>query len=203
LSRVWEVWDYQADKLGITNRHKEIMKRIADEIEPNSSLLDVGAGHGYFYNFVKDKNVNYVGVDTSVKMLQIAKQKHPEATVLYGDIYTIHKDLEPRDYVVVIDVLIHLPEIKVPIQNLWETTKSTMIFTIKLAEKPKIYKKNTNRTVKGTVKFPEGKHLFIRWDTIDNILYILGGLDGVKSIEHFRYDARTEIFVVKRNEEDI
>jgi len=201
MSKNWEVWDYQADKLPIDGRHRGIMRKITSFIPDNCSLLDVGCGHGYLYEYVKDKNVKYLGIDTSVKMLQIAKERYLETTFLYGDIFSIN--LEPRDFVIAIDVLIHLPEIEIPIRNLWEATKSTMIFTLKLAEKPKIYKRNTNRTVKGIVKFPEGKHLIIRWDTIGNILGILTKLDNVKSMGHFRYDARTEIFKVERNEKNI
>jgi len=174
------------------------MKNIAEYIPKNCSLLDVGCGHSYFFEYVKDKNVYYTGLDTSVKMLKTAKDKHPEATVLFGDIFDL-SGYAPRDIVVCIDVLIHLPEIEKPIKNLWKTTKKLLIFTLKLSkDKPQIRINKTNRTVKGVVKFPKDKFLIIRWDTINDIENILSKLDNVESIQHFPYDVRTEIFVLKK-----
>ena len=47
-----------------------------------SSILDFGCGLGYLYAYLKQnyKNFNYIGIDINQNLLEIAKNKYPEAT---------------------------------------------------------------------------------------------------------------------------
>ncbi len=67
----------------------------------NCSILDVGCGFGDFYDFLKQKgsNVQYTGYDISSKLVEIARQKHPEATFQVRDILEEESN-EKFDYVV-------------------------------------------------------------------------------------------------------
>jgi len=67
----------------------------------NCSVLDVGCGFGDFYDFLKGKglNVRYTGYDISDKLIEIAQQKHPEATFEVKDILE-EESHEKFDYVV-------------------------------------------------------------------------------------------------------
>ena len=67
----------------------------------NRSVLDVGCGFGDFYDFLKGKGINmrYNGYDISAKLIEIARQKHPEGAFEVKDILE-EEDHEKFDYVV-------------------------------------------------------------------------------------------------------
>jgi len=62
----------------------------------NKSLLDVGCGLGAFYSFLKLRNisVNYVGYDVNEKMLQGARNSHPEISDKFKNIDVIENAVE-------------------------------------------------------------------------------------------------------------
>ena len=65
------------------------------------SILDVGCGFGDFYEFLKMRGVSvkYTGYDISLRLIEIAKERHPEATFEVKDILEESTD-KKFDYVV-------------------------------------------------------------------------------------------------------
>lgn len=51
---------------------------IADYIENGSSVLDFGCGNGRLLEILKDKKIDYTGIDISQKLIDLAKTKYPE-----------------------------------------------------------------------------------------------------------------------------
>ncbi len=47
-------------------------------VENNDRVLDFGCGNGRFLDLLKDKSIEYKGIDVSGKLIQLAKEKHPE-----------------------------------------------------------------------------------------------------------------------------
>jgi len=45
-------------------------------IEPNSKALDLGCGNGRLFDFLKDKNIEYFGIDFSEELIKMAKNKY-------------------------------------------------------------------------------------------------------------------------------
>jgi len=45
-------------------------------IEPNSKVLDLGCGNGRLIDFLKDKNIEYFGIDFSEELIKMAKNKY-------------------------------------------------------------------------------------------------------------------------------
>lgn len=71
---------------------------ISSIISPNSSVLDVGCGQGDFYNLIKNKKINYCGIDISESMIKKAKLKNPNANFTQKDF--LKEKFENFDYVV-------------------------------------------------------------------------------------------------------
>ncbi len=51
----------------------EDIKKLGEYVIPGEKVLDSGCGNGRFFEALKDKNVDYFGVDVSEKLIAIAK----------------------------------------------------------------------------------------------------------------------------------
>jgi len=51
---------------------------IKDHVDANSQILDFGCGNGRLLEILKDKDVDYYGVDISKNLLDIARDRYPK-----------------------------------------------------------------------------------------------------------------------------
>lgn len=90
-------WDRNAEKYGDTPRaldwgswesqrmRFEVLSRILPD-GYSGSVLDVGCGLGDLYGYLTGRwEIQYLGIDISEKMLEIAKKKYPEVTFKLHD----------------------------------------------------------------------------------------------------------------------
>ena len=183
--RDWEIWDkqrveYYIKRYGHPERQDEqhrLRMRKAAELVEGDTVLDVGCGIGHLYPYVRAKVKEYVGIDNSEAMLAAAKAFYPDIEFTYGDIYNLD-DFKTFDSVICQSVLIHLPEIKTPIKEMWKHTAKTLIFSIPIASQQVI--KNADRY--------KGKRQIYHAETISNIQAIIDELDDVASVE--RHEAQ-------------
>ena len=201
-----EIWDTEGhaeylekcwgegDKAG--GRHWELLKSIA-ELVRGKTVLDAGCGLGHFYSvLMKEKpDVDYRGIDNSVEMLKRAQKFFRDEAHRFSDadIY----DLSPvpsADTVVCISVLLHLPEVAAPIEQLWAKTETELIISLRTDEDGFLH----SRPYSGQTILPEGKNLIIRGERFENLFTYFGCLDDVGSIEVFFYDPRSSIFRLTR-----
>lgn len=77
------------DYLNKTQKRSEFeMSQIVETTQPdkeNSVILDIGCGTGCIVNELVSKGYRAFGVDKSVAMVELAKQKFPNASVKLGD----------------------------------------------------------------------------------------------------------------------
>lgn len=88
---------------------------IPDRIVTSSKILDVGCGNGRLLESLKIKNVQYTGIDTSSKLISLAKTNFADyklARFLVGDALSLPFENDTFDYVVSIAVLHHIPSHK-------------------------------------------------------------------------------------------
>jgi len=54
------------------------LEKIKDYIKDGDKILDWGCGHGRLLLALKDKKISYIGIDSSPKLLKIAKKNFPD-----------------------------------------------------------------------------------------------------------------------------
>ena len=83
---------------------------IKKEIREGDKVLDLGCGNGRLYEFLKDKKIDYTGVDSSERLLGLAKEKHGKgAKFVKGDALSLPFPDESFDKIISIAVLHHIP----------------------------------------------------------------------------------------------
>ncbi|MDD2732095.1 MAG: class I SAM-dependent methyltransferase [Candidatus Pacebacteria bacterium] len=58
---------------------------LFEDVKEGEKMLDLGCGNGRFYKVFKEKNADYIGVDNSEKLIEIAKKRYPEADFQTAD----------------------------------------------------------------------------------------------------------------------
>jgi ubiquinone/menaquinone biosynthesis C-methylase UbiE len=118
--------------------------------------LDVGCGVGHYLRSLKnqiDVPFGYLGVDPTRNYIDRAKDVFHGSSVDFAimDIYDLQLRDNYADIVMCNNVLLHLPSIQIPIQELLRVSKKYVIirtligensFRIKQVEKPEIYNRN-------------------------------------------------------------
>ena len=86
------------------------LKNITDSIKDGESIMDVGCGNGRLLELVGEKRVSYIGVDSSAKLLEEARNNYLGHRFINGDILELGAISEMDfDYVFAIALLHHLP----------------------------------------------------------------------------------------------
>ena len=90
----------------------EEFKSLKDYFQDGEKVLDLGCGNGRFFELFQDeaeKKVQYFGVDNSPKLLEMAKQRHPQAQFILTDGLNLPFAENFFDKILCIAVLHHLP----------------------------------------------------------------------------------------------
>ncbi len=98
-----------AEEFNLT-RQKEIwpkLKELADIVEPNSKVLDLGCGNGRLIKAFDKKEINYLGCDQEEKLINIAKNNWPEHNFIVKKIPDMPEG--KFDYIFSIAVIHHIP----------------------------------------------------------------------------------------------
>ncbi|MER9603776.1 class I SAM-dependent methyltransferase [Mesorhizobium sp. M0243] len=144
MTRDWDNWDVSgiADEIQaiwqnspIEDAHRQelvdiVLHRVT--LPPESSILEVGCGTGLIYEKLVTglpSGAIYTGIDSSVKMLEKAREGFPTGTFLFGDGYNLGFEDHQFDVVLCFEVLGHIPEIEQFVAELLRVTKKICIFT--------------------------------------------------------------------------
>lgn len=142
-------------------RKKEIwpeLKRMADQVEENSLVLDIACGNGRLLKAFAEKKIKYFGLDQSQQLIKIAQERFPGLFFINHDMLELSKlDFKkiglPHkfDYIFLIAVLQHIPGKKRRIdflknlKNYLAPEAKIMVSNWNIWEKPK-YKKLIYKT---------------------------------------------------------
>lgn len=92
-------------------------------LKENERVLDLGCGNGRYYEFFKDRNIGYIGVDNSESLIKIAKEKYPKARFQIEDALALSFSDNYFDKIYSIAVLHHIPSQKLRMQFLKEAKR--------------------------------------------------------------------------------
>lgn len=110
LAETRKSYDLIADKFSNTRQYP--WKEFEDfnkYIQSGYKVLDVGCGNGRLWGTLKDKNIDYYGVDFSQNLIAKAQQKYPQANFLFADVLNLPFEKESFDAVFAIAVFHHIP----------------------------------------------------------------------------------------------
>ncbi len=97
-------------------------------IKEGDRILDEGCGNGRALEMMKDLKVEYIGIDFSEKLLEIARKKYPDFKFVKGNIVNLPFPDNYFDIVFSIAVLHHIPS---------EELREKMISEVKRVLKPR------------------------------------------------------------------
>lgn len=131
-----EVW--APDKIAFLekqwSKQREYWYNLLNPLIPsgNQNVLDVGCGIGAYYDLLKKKAKNYVGIDITENMVKLARKRHPEGDFRVGGVLNLPSPDESFDLVYCWSVLVHLPHnvIEKSIKELWRVTKKHLFFNL-------------------------------------------------------------------------
>lgn len=84
------------------------LKKLKEYVVSGKSVLDLGCGNGRLYELFSGKNIEYIGIDFSENLIQIAKEKYGDKFI-QGDILNLPFSEQKFDSVWVIAVLHMIP----------------------------------------------------------------------------------------------
>ena len=96
------------------------LKPFLKLVKPGDRVLDAGCGNGRLYNELKNKKIDYLGLDFSQELLAIAQQQHPQAKFKLGDLTEAKtwSGIKNFDFCFCIAVLHHLPTTELQLKML-------------------------------------------------------------------------------------
>ncbi len=89
-------------------RYSPELEELKGYIKEGEKVLDLGCGSGRLYEVFKNKNIDYLGLDFSEKLIEIARKKYGNFFVL-GEILDLPFFDESFDSVWAISSLHHIP----------------------------------------------------------------------------------------------
>lgn len=82
----------------------------ANKISSQDKVLDAGCGNGRLLDYVLLTPENYLGLDNSNSLLQVAKERYPQFSFLKKDLNNL-EEIEEKDFSIIFcsAVIIHIP----------------------------------------------------------------------------------------------
>ena len=89
-------------------------------VKKGQKILDLGCGNGRFYELLRPKNVDYLGVDNSSGLIEKARTNHPSAEFKLGDMVDLKLSDSKFDIIFSIASFHHVPSSKLRKQTVKE-----------------------------------------------------------------------------------
>ncbi len=156
-------------------KHWEIMKSFLAYIKEGDKILDIGCGNGRLYDLIREKNVEYIGVDNSEKLIEIAKKRFPVSNFqpqkfIVADALALPFQNEEFNNVFMIAFLPHLPSRELQEKAIYEAYRvlkkeGNIFITCWNLFQPKLFFKNLIYRLKNQKLYRDlsFKDYFIPW----------------------------------------
>lgn len=210
---VSDIWDATRQ-----NFWPELLQEIEKYIKPNTCILDVGCGNGRLVTEIEklnkqNYNLEYFGIDPSLKLIEIARNKYPVYNFEVYDGININNiklekylstlDKNKFDQIISIAVLHHIPPTLVNewLQNIFNITKENTISiftTWNLGESNYDLNKNKDAVI-GFVHYKNTRYVhYYDYNEIKNIFEKVGyKIMEIKDIKRESGMSNTVVIVKK------
>jgi SAM-dependent methyltransferase len=144
LKENWRHWTPELAKIFLRSgpegkTHPSRMK-VLDLLENMSSVLDVGCGNGVMFQMIRERglDLDYLGVDVTEKLLNVARELFPADAHRFRDmsLYDLKKLPRKFDAVVCRHVLEHLPDYVPAVEYLYSRARKKLILVFFLPPQP-------------------------------------------------------------------
>lgn len=139
----WRVWDKKKEYGEILYKRavgdlpemessKALAKEISEFIKNEETIVDVGCGSGHYLRTLRNEfgeNFNYLGLDATSNYINLAKKafvNDKKAEFRVADIYKLDLKDKYADITICCNLLLHLPSISKPIEELIRVTKKVV-----------------------------------------------------------------------------
>ena len=112
--------DFSGKREGIWEETKFLLD---DWLRAGDRVLDLGCGNGRYFPSFEKKNVEYLGVDSSQELIEIAKSKYPQAEFKVADALNLPLPADFFDRIYSIAVFHHIPSKNLRIDFLKEAKR--------------------------------------------------------------------------------
>jgi ubiquinone/menaquinone biosynthesis C-methylase UbiE len=134
----WRIWESDPDvestlfkratgELPEMESTKQLVEMVEQVYEPGMRILDVGCGPGHYYKGLQriNESISYIGMDATHLYIDFAKKNFngTSAKFIVGDIFRIPKDMGTFEIVFCCNVILHLPDFRIPMKNLLKVCK--------------------------------------------------------------------------------
>ena len=148
----WKIWDKDDSVEQRTYKRvtgelpemectKQLVSLVSEVYLPSMSILDVGCAAGHYYNGLKkiDAEIKYHGFDATKAYIDFAT-KHFEdnknTKFQIADIFELPKNYTQYfDIVFCANVILHLPSMEIPLQNLLGMTRKHLFIRTLISDK--------------------------------------------------------------------
>jgi len=172
--QIKETYNEVAEEFSRTRKRVwEEMEYLASKVPEGAKVLDIGCGNGRLLQ-VLPKNIRYLGVDLSSKLIRKARETYPDKRFLTGDFLSLPYDKlgQEYDFIFAIAVFHHLPNKRTRLHFLTKAKKllgkgGKLMFTVwnlweETKHKDKIDEEGNIFIPFGQEKVPRYYHAFTR-----------------------------------------
>lgn len=99
-------------------------EKLAQYAKSGERVLDLGCGNGRLLDLLRNKKINYIGVDNSQALIEIARKKYPGADFRAGDALNLSFPDNSFDKICSIAVLHHIPSRDLRLRFLQEAKRT-------------------------------------------------------------------------------
>lgn len=101
------------------------LENVLVNLKEGDSILDVGCGNGRLLENLSNRNINYLGVDSSQELIHLAKVNYPNNNFQVVDILNLESIKQKFNLVISVAVLHHLPGEQLRLKALKQLTEVT------------------------------------------------------------------------------
>lgn len=115
----------------LNNSFKNTIYLLAKKTNAKNAL-DIGCGEGYITYHLNNKldGMKIIGMDLEESVIKKAKNLHPKIDFKMGNIYTLKSEFKKYDLVIANEVLEHVENPKLALEQLSKTTKRYCIISV-------------------------------------------------------------------------